>query len=72
MEKRKHFIALVPMGGASKGKVAQHAYEGKTYKGAVEWAKERFNRPAIIVEMPWNELTLDIEKAKELYYSQMQ
>lgn len=72
MEKRKHFIALVPMGGKSKGKVSQHAYAGKTYKRAVEWAKEKFISMAVVVEMPWNELSLDIEKAKDIYYSQMQ
>ena len=66
----KHFIALVPMGGDCKGRVAQHSVKCSGYKTAVEWAKGRFsdNTYPLIVEMPNDVDGLDIEKSSEFYF----
>lgn len=65
--KKTHFIALVPMGGSQTGRIAQHAAPSHTHKAAAEWARQRFTRPAAIVEMPANKLSLGIEAGEKLY-----
>lgn len=47
----KHFIALVKMGGVHTGKIGQHSTHQETKQDAEQWAKNRFNRPAVVVDM---------------------
>jgi len=43
------FTAMVAMGGKYEGKIALHSCNKKNLSEAEEWAKERFNRLAIVV-----------------------
>lgn len=47
----KHFIALVAMEGDYTGRIGQHSIMQPDAKAAELWAKERFNRRAVIVDM---------------------
>lgn len=71
MKNLTHFIALVPMGGAYIGRVAQHSVECSGYETAVSWAKNRFSGDLnpLLVQMPTGIDGLDIEKAKVFYFN---
>lgn len=65
---KKHFIALVKMEGEHEGKIGQHSTMQEDEQGAIDWAKGRFSRPFAIVEMSDpNQLSLDTQKAEEIY-----
>lgn len=60
---KKHFLALVPMGGEYTGKIGQHSTMQETFADATEWANGRFSRPFVIVEMEHGQDSLDTDTA---------
>lgn len=60
---KKHFLALVPMGGQHEGKIGQHSTMQESIADAKQWAKNRFSRPVVVIEMEAGVNSLDTDTA---------
>jgi len=67
---KKHFIALVPMGGQYEGSIGQHSTDQEDKEAAIRWAKGRFiSREFAIVEITDGRDSLETQEAIDLYNS---